>query len=116
VNVEDLNDPYTKGVHTSASQTDYEVPLGFDINEDTSPHWIVKRPAWNKAKGKVQAYIEDEAEVGLGRVKLGRGTVGIIGALLPQPTERYDHFYGLTGYALSVAGGQVLNNMIQFGK
>lgn len=116
VNFEDLNDPYTKSVHTSASQTYYEVPLGYDINEDTSPHWIVKRPAWNKAKGKVQAYIEDETEVGLGRVKLGRGTVGIIGALLPQPTEKYDHFYGLAGYALTVAGGQVLNNMIEFGK
>jgi hypothetical protein len=116
VNFEDLNDPYTKKVHTSASQTYYEVPLGFDINEDTSPHWIVKRPAWTKAKGKVQAYIEDETEVGLGRVKLGRGTIGIIGALLPQPTERYDHFYGLAGYAVSVAGGQVLNNMIAFGR
>ena len=116
VNFEDLNDPYTKKVHTSASQTYYEVPLGFNINEDTSPHWIVKRPAWNKAKGKVQAYIEDESEVGLGRVRLGRGTIGIIGALLPQPTEKYDHLYGLAGYALSVAGGQVFNNMIAFGK
>ena len=116
VNFEDLNDPYTKKVHTSASQTYYEVPLGFNINEDTSPHWIVKRPAWTKAKGKVQAYIEDEAEVGLGRVKIGRGTIGIIGALLPQPTEKYDHFYGLADYAVSVAGGQVLTNMITFGK
>jgi hypothetical protein len=116
VNFEDLNDPYTKKVHTSASQTYYEVPLGYDINEDTSPHWIVKRPAWNKAKGKVQAYIEYESEVGLGRVKMGRGTIGIIGALLPQPTEKYDHLYGLADYALSVAGGQVLNNMIAFGK
>ena len=116
VNFEDFNDPYTKKVHTSASQTYYEVPLGFNINEDTSPHWIVKRPAWTKAKGKVQAYIEDETEVGLGRVKLGRGTVGIIGALLPQPTEKYDHFYGLADYAVSVAGGQVLNNMIAFGR
>ena len=116
VNFEDMNDPYTKKVHTSASQTYYEVPLGFDINEDTSPHWIVKRPAWNRAKGKVQAYIEDESEVGLGRVKVGRGTIGIIGALLPQPTEKYDHFYGLAGYGLTVAGGQVLNNMIAYGK
>jgi hypothetical protein len=116
VNFEDLNDPYTKKVHTSASQTYYEVPLGFSIDQDTSPHWIVKRPAWTKAKGKVQAYVEDEAEVGLGRVKLGRGTIGIIGALLPQPTERFDHFYGLSGYAVSVAGGQVLNNMIALGR
>ena len=116
VNFEDFKDPYTKKVHTSASQTYYEVPLGYDINSDTSPHWIVKRAAWRKAKGKVQAYIEQENEVGLGRVRLGRGNIGIIGALLPQPTERYDHLYGLAGYALSVAGGQVLNNMIAFGR
>ena len=116
VNFEDFRDPYTRDVHTSASQTYYEVPLGYSIDTDTSPHWIVKRRPWRKAGGKVQAHIEQENEVGLGRVKYGRGNIGIIGALLPQPTERYDHLYGLTGYAVTVAGGQVLNNMIVFGK
>ena len=116
VNFEDFKDPYTKDVHTSASQTYYEVPLGYSIDTDTSPHWIVKRRAWTKAKGKVQAHIEQENEVGLGRVRYGRGNIGIIGALLPQPTERYDHFYGLAGYGVTVAGGQVLNNMIVFGR
>ena len=116
VNFEDFKDPYTRDVHHTASQTYYEVPLGYDIDSDTSPHWIVKRGAWRKAKGKVQAYIENENEVGLGRVRYGRGTIGIIGAALPRPTEKYHHFYGLTGYAVSVAGGQVLNNMIEYGK
>jgi hypothetical protein len=47
-------------------------------------------------------------------VKVGRGTVGIFGAILPDPTEKYDHFFGLADYAVSVAGGQILNNMIAF--
>ena len=116
VNFEDFSDPYTSGVHETASQTYYEVPLGYSIDEDTSPHWIVKRRAWKKAKGKVLAHVEERSEVGLGRVRMGRGTIGIIGALLPPPTERYDHFYGLAGYAITVAGGQVLDNMIKYAK
>ena len=116
LNITDFNDPYTRDVHTTASQTYYEVPLGFNINQDTSPHWIVKRRAWRKAGGKIQAYIEQENEIGLGRVRVGRGTIGIIGALLPQPTERFDHLYGLSDYAVSVAGGQILKNMITHGK
>ena len=116
VNFTDFKDPYTRGVHTTASQTYYEVPLGFDINRDTSRHWIVKRRAWKRAGGKIKAYIEQENEIGLGRVKVGRGTIGFLGALLPQPTERFDHLYGLADYAVSVAGGQVLANMIRHGK
>ncbi|MDQ3953313.1 MAG: hypothetical protein M3279_10190, partial [Actinomycetota bacterium] len=60
------------------------------------------------------AHVENEEEIGLGRVKVGRGTVGVFGAVLPNPTERYDHFYGLADYAVTVAGGQILNNMIAF--
>jgi len=116
IDIDDFEDPYTKGVHTTASQTYYEVPLGFSINEDASPHWIVTADAWSKAEGKAIAHIEEENEIGLGRVKLGRGTIGFIGALLPQPTERFDHFYGLADYAISVAGGQILNNMIATGR
>ena len=116
LNFEDFKDPYTRKVHHTASQTYYEVPLGYSLDEDTSPHWVVRRWAWRKAGGKVQAHVDDRKDVGLGRVRMGRGTIGIIGALLPQPTEKYDHLYGLAGYALSVAGGQVFNNMMVFGK
>jgi len=90
------------------------VPLGFTLAEDSSPHYTVGRGAWADAGGKVIAYIEDEGRVGIGRIKLGGGTIGIIGALLPQPTERYDHLFGLADYAVTVAGGQILNNMIRF--
>lgn len=107
-------DPYLKKVHETASQTYYEVPLGYSLDQDTSPHWIVRQGAWENAGGKSIAYVDEEMEIGLGRVKMGKGTVGIFGAILPDPTERYDHFYGLADYAVTVAGGQILNNMIRF--
>lgn len=116
VNPTAWEDPYLRKVHHTASQTYYEVPLGYSLENDTSPHWIVMREPWEKAGGVSVAHVEDEAEIGLGRVKMGRGTVGIFGAVLPDPTEKYDHFFGLADYALSVAGGQILNNMITFGR
>lgn len=116
IDIHDFSDPYTKDVHTTASQTYYEVPLGFTIDQDASPHWVVDAAALADAGGKAIAHVEEESEIGLGRVKIGRGTIGFIGALLPQPTEKYDHFYGLADYAVSVAGGQILNNMMRFGR
>jgi hypothetical protein len=114
VNPTAWDDPYLRKVHETASQTYYEVPLGYSVDEDSSPHWIVRRAAWEDAGGVSIAHVDDETEIGLGRVKLGKGTVGIFGAILPDPTERFDHFYGLADYAVSVAGGQILNNMIRF--
>lgn len=116
INIDDFDDPYTRKVHHTASQTYYEVPLGFSVDEDSSPHWIVKAGALSKAKGKAIAHIEDETDIGLGRIPMGRGTIGFIGALLPQPTEKFDHFYGLADYAVTIAGGQILNNMIAHGR
>ena len=110
------DDPYMKKVHGTASQTYYEVPLGYSLDDDTSPHWIVAQEAWENAGGKSIAYVGEETEIALGRVKVGRGTVGIFGAILPDPTERFDHLYGLSSYAVSVAGGQILNNMMAFGR
>ena len=116
INIDDFTDAYTNKVHTTASQTYYEVPLGFSIDEDASPHWVVDASAWSGANGKAIAHVEDENDIGLGRVRLGRGRIGFIAGLLPQPTERFDHFYGLADYAVTVAGGQILNNMIKLGR
>ena len=116
VNIEDFEDPYTEKLTPTASQTYYEVPLGYSVDVDASPHWSVARGAWEAAGGKSVAYITDEERIGLGRVKVGKGTVGIIGALLPKQTEKFDHLYGLADYAVTVAGGQILYNMLKFGR
>jgi hypothetical protein len=116
LDITDFTDDYTDGVHETASQTYYEVPLGFNPNEDGSPHWTVTRGPWEEAGGISIAHIEDEARIGLGRIEVGNGTIGIFGALLPPATEKLDHLYGLADYALTVAGGQILNNMIAAGR
>jgi hypothetical protein len=114
IDFDDFGDPYTKDVHTTASQTYYEVGLGYSVDVDSSPHWVVARDAWEGAGGVVIAHIEADTDVGLGRLELGDGTIGILGALLPPATERFDHLYGLSDYAVTVAGGQIFNNMIAF--
>ena len=116
INIDNFKHRYTRKVHTTASQTYYEVPLGFSIDVDASPHWIVKQGPWRKAKGKKVAHVEVENEVALGRARMGRGSIGIFGAILPQPTEKFDHFYGLAPYAVSVAGGQIFTNMLASGR
>ena len=116
VNIEDFNDPYTKKLTDTASQTYFEVPLGYSVDEDTSPHHTVARKAWEKAGGKSVAYITNENRIGLGRVKLGKGTIGIIGAVLPRQTEKFDHLFGLADYAVTVTGGQILYNMMSYGR
>lgn len=115
IDIDDFEDPYLNKVHSTASQTYYEVGLGYTLGEDSSPHWVVARGVWAKAGGTGIAHIEEDPDVGLGRLKLGDGTIGILGALLPPATEKYDHLYGLADYAVTVAGGQILNNMIAFG-
>ena len=116
IDIENFDDRYLKRVHTTASQTYYEVPLGFSVDQDSAPHVTVSRGAWEGAGGKSLAYITDEAQIGLGRLKVGKGKIGIIGALLPRPTEKFDHFFGLSDYGVTVAGGQILNNMMTAGR
>jgi hypothetical protein len=116
IDITNFDDAYLRRVHHTASQTYYEVPLGFTLDRDSSPHVTVRRKAWKKAGGKRLAFVGEESRTALGRMKLGRGTIGIFGAILPQPTEKFDHFYGLADYAVSVAGGQILQNMITAGR
>lgn len=114
VDIEDAADPYVKGVHSTASQTYYEVPLGYSPT-NAAPHWTVTRTAWEEAGGKSVAFVNDNEElIALGRLKMGKGTIGIFGAILPNATEEHHHFYGLADYGVTVAGGQILNNIIKF--
>ena len=116
IDIEDTEDPYVKGVHSTASQTYYEVPLGYPAEPASAPHWTVDRTAWEEAGGKSVGYVDDEDRIGLGRIEVGKGTVAIFGAILPKQTEKHDHFYGLADYGVTVAGGQILNNVIKYGR
>lgn len=50
--------------------------------------------------------------VAMGEVKIGNGQVRFIGALLPQPTTRFDHEFGLEPYAVTVAGYLIFRNLL----
>jgi hypothetical protein len=49
---------------------------------------------------------QDKTEIGI--LPVGKGRIYIFGALLPQPTEEYPHWFGLNAYAVSDAGQTML--------
>jgi hypothetical protein len=49
--------------------------------------------------------------VTIGELKLGAGTIRIIGALLPQPTTEEDHPLGLEPYAVTYTGYILVRNL-----
>jgi hypothetical protein len=111
IDVTNFDDPYAEGLHTTASQTYYEVPLGYHVTNN-APHWSVPTTTWESAGGTSVGTVTS-GRTGLGRMTLGQGTVGIFGAILPPPTEQNEHLYGLADYGVTVTGGQILNNMLE---
>src|SRR3954453_1523111 len=77
--------------------------------------------AWKDAGGR---YVAGSADAGardatanykkgtVGELKLGDGRIRIAGALLPQPTERYDHQFGLEPYATTYSGYVMARNLL----
>jgi hypothetical protein len=97
-------------------QTYEPVPLGYSLNDggDDAPVWWVAADAFGKAKGKARAVAtaQNESQVALGEIKYKGGRVRFVGALLPNPTKKFYHPYGLSDYALTWAGYQVLQNLL----
>jgi len=113
--------PYEEGLVGKPSQTYYEVMLGFPGRE-SAPNYGVDRAAWEAAGGDTVATIE--GKTALGSLPLGAGRVTVFGAVLPQAIEtlvREDdsvtetpHPYGLADFAVTITGGQVLDNVLEF--
>ncbi|MEX2458420.1 MAG: M14 family zinc carboxypeptidase [Actinomycetota bacterium] len=98
---------------------------GCSVDRCDSPNWIVDLEAWEGAGGTVAGRTvvkasedpEDETTsvgVSLGELRLGRGRVRIVGALLPHPTEKNYHPFGLASYALTYTGYQIFENAIAY--
>jgi NAD(P)-dependent dehydrogenase (short-subunit alcohol dehydrogenase family) len=49
---------------------------------------------------------QDKTEIGT--LKVGKGRIVIFGALLPQPTELFAHWFGLNAYSVSAAAQTML--------
>ena len=108
-------DPETDQLHRR--QTYEPVPLGYSLNDggDNSPIWFVRHAAWTKSLGKKQRAVASAVardEIAYGEVKWRGGRVRIHGALLPDPTKEFDHTFGLSDYALTWAGYQLLQNLL----
>jgi hypothetical protein len=100
-------------------QTYEPVPIGYAIQDangadfNGSPIWAVDQVEWQRLGGRT-AGITTADQVTLGELPLGSGVVRVIGALLPMPSEQYYHPFGLSNYALTYTGYQVLNNALQW--
>jgi hypothetical protein len=113
------------------------VPLGFAIEhpEDTqdnsvgdnyaaSPAWDVEREAFEKNPGaKTAATAVEEGPNGsaveldrtsVGEVVAGKGRVRFIGALAPQPSQEFDHDFGIEPYSLTYTGHLLLRNALEW--
>ncbi|HVE73498.1 MAG TPA: hypothetical protein VNA30_00175, partial [Mycobacteriales bacterium] len=118
--------PFESGLFGKPSQTYYEVPLGFPARSQ-APHYGVKNAAFKAAGGTVVGTVTaDNADpknatddVVLGELPRGKGRITIFGALLPQPVESLEsvetpHPEGLADYAVTIAGGTVLHNILSY--
>lgn len=110
-----LDSPWEKGLSSTASQTYYEVPLGFGPTNE-APHYGITTADWAAKKGVTVGTVSDStgAFTALGSMPYGKGSVAIFGALLPTPTEANDHVEGLKDYGVTITGGQVLNAILGY--
>lgn len=121
--VEPLGDhPYEEGLVGAPSQTYYEVMLGYPSRVRAPNHGIV-REAWEEAGGTTVATVGeqdgDSPNTALGHLTRGKGRITVFGAILPQAIESLEdvetpHPHGLASYAVTITGGQVLDNVLAF--
>lgn len=98
--------------------------------KNSSAIWTVDRDAWESAGGVTVGTADppadrksvtegnnmdavgkrdaDQDKTEIGILEVGKGRIVIFGALLPQPTEDYPHWFGLNAYSLSSAGQTML--------
>ncbi|HEX9713746.1 MAG TPA: M14 family zinc carboxypeptidase [Actinomycetota bacterium] len=119
------DDPLAKDVNVAGAaegsgnrhQTYEPIPIGYSIDNPeptqsgAAPVWGISDAAWDNAGGRTVARVESQFTV-LGELAFGKGAIRVAGALLPSPTERYDHPFGLASYALTWTGWQVFENLV----
>ena len=118
--------PFEQGLVGKPSQTYYEVMLGYP-SRGRAPNYGVERTAWESAGGTTVATVGDQGastspNTALGTLTRGLGQITIFGAILPQPIEELrledgtvidtPHPHGLASYAVTISGGQVLDNVL----
>lgn len=110
----DRSHPLNEGLRGVASQTYDTVPIGYAFGPEgnNAPNWKVNRAAWEDAGGYTAGTNGDDQTV-YGEIEVGEGRIRILGALLPDPTEKFYHPYGLQNYAVVYTGYTLLENMLK---
>lgn len=118
-NIKDFTNAMVKGLRPNARQLVEAAILGYGIGNSASPMTVVDTAAWTAAGGKVvgtsqagDGSSDDGTHTSVGELKLGAGTIRIIGGALPTPSETNDHRYGLRDYAPTVSGLYMLENSL----
>jgi Zinc carboxypeptidase len=116
--VEDFVDrehPLNRGLRGVASQTYDTVPIGyaFGAEGNQAPNWKMAQTAWEEAGGYT-AGTNGEGQTIYGELPVKKGRVRFLGALLPDPTEKFYHPYGLQNYAVTYTGYTLLQNMLKW--
>lgn len=109
----DREHPLNLGLRGVASQTYDTVPIGyaFGAEGNSAPNWKVDQVAWEEAGGYTSG-TNGEGKTIYGELPVKKGQVRFLGALLPDPTEKYYHPYGLQNYAVTYTGYTLLQNML----
>jgi hypothetical protein len=109
-------DALNQNLRGVASQTYDTVPIGYRFGSaatNSAPNWTVEQAAWEAAGGRTAA-TNGTGRTAYGEVPLGKGRIRFLGALLPDPTEAFDHRYGLQNYAVTYTGYTLLQNMLKY--
>ncbi|HWL64959.1 MAG TPA: hypothetical protein VNP73_03205, partial [Actinomycetota bacterium] len=130
--------PMTDGLYDRARQMYDPIGLGYELlmerdqywpcgngcekspTKNSSPNWTIDRAEWERVGGETVGTADppesrkggaegnETNKTNIGVLKLGKGKIIIFGALLPQPTERFPHWFGLNAYSVSIPGQQLL--------
>ncbi len=127
-----LDDPLMKNVNQPGSrfnsgfrrQVFEPTPLGYAIQnragaaQANARQFDIEAKAFTDAGGHVAATSADTAEapvsnrVTVGEIPIGAGRVRVAGALLPQPSQDFDHPLGIEPYAATYTGYILICNLL----
>ena len=139
----DRGHPWTRGMYKRARQMFDPVGLGYPLlmerdqywpceptcdesgTENSAPIWTVDRAAWERRGGTTIGTADPPGgkaggegtkrdKTSIGTLRLGAGRVVVLGAILPQATERFDHWFGVNPYTVSITGQQLLLNALRW--
>jgi hypothetical protein len=120
--------PRWEGMPIGRPQTPWWRSLGYAIQNaggaDASfaRQYDIDRAAFEAAGGRVAATSADggarnaqpvHSRVAYGEIPVGQGTVRVLGALLPQPTQAYDHQLGIEPFAVTYTGYTLMRNLLK---